>query len=117
MNYEEAKTTALDLMKEYPEQVKVMNYAHNNEEFVALAYSPLTENEKKIVNNGGFRWDMVIDSKSIEYRQYYLDIRRRPVKASPRSIPVSKVTTDQLSDFLQMQLFTVAHREDPRVFP
>lgn len=46
-----------------------------------------------------------IKRKEIEYRQFYMDIRDKPVKAPPRKIPISKVTRDQLSYFLQQQLF------------
>ena len=49
--------------------------------------------------------DILIKRKEIEYRQFYMDIRDKPVKAPPRKIPISKVTRDQLSYFLQQQLF------------
>lgn len=109
MTYEQAKQTAAGLLKDTPEQMNIMHYSGNGEEFVAIAYSPLTNQERHLVERGGYRWDMLINYKTIEYRQFYLDIRNRPVKAPPRKIPISKVTRDQLSYFLQQQLFITLH--------
>jgi len=109
MNYEEAKQIAEGLLKDMPEQMRIMHYKGNGEEFVAIAYSPLTDEEREIARGGGYRWDMLIKRKEIEYRQFYMDIRNRPVKAPPRKIPISKVTRDQLSYFLQRQLFITLH--------
>jgi len=104
MTYEEAKQTATGLLADMSEQFNIMHYAGNDEEFVAIAYSPLSDAERELARNGGFRWDMLIKRNEIEYRQFYMDIRNRPVKAPPRKIPISKVTRDQLSEFLQTQL-------------
>lgn len=109
MTYEEAKQTAAGLLKDMPEQIKIMHYDGNGEEFVAIAYSPLTDEERELTRNGGFRWDMLIKRKEIEYRQFYMDIRNRPVKAPPRKIPISGVTGEQLADFLQGQLSITLH--------
>lgn len=109
MTYEEAKQTAAGLLKDMPEQINIMHYDGNGEEFVAIAYSPLTDEERELTRNGGFRWDMVINQKTIEYRQFYMDIRNRPVKAPPRKIPISGVTGEQLADFLQGQLSITLH--------
>jgi hypothetical protein len=112
MNYEEAKQTAEELLKDIPEQMNIMHYTGSGEEFVAIAYSPLTDEEREIVRNGHYRWDMLVKRKEIEYRQFYMDIRNRPVKAPPRKIPISKVTRDQLSHFLQRQLFITLHYDE-----
>jgi hypothetical protein len=109
MKYVEAKQIAEGLLKDLPEQMNIMHYSGNGEEFVAIAYSPLTSQERHLVERGGYRWDMLIKRKEIEYRQFYMDIRNRPVKAPPRKIPISRVTRDQLSDFLQRQLFITLH--------
>ena len=86
MTYEEAKQTALDAMTDYPDQIKVTNYSGDGEEFTAIAYSKLNAEEKRIKANGGFRWDMIINSTTIEYRQYYEDIRMKLVKAAPKEV-------------------------------
>lgn len=109
MTYEEAKQTAAGLLKDMPEQINIMHYDGNGEEFVAIAYSPLTDEERELTRDGGFRWDMLIKRKEIEYRQFYMDIRNRPVKAPPRKIPISGVTGEQLADFLQGQLSITLH--------
>lgn len=109
MTYEEAKQVAEGLFKDLPEQMNIMHYKGNGEEFAAIAYSPLTDQERHLVERGHYRWDLLIKKKQIEYRQFYMDIRNRPVKAPPRKIPISKVTRDQLSDFLQRQLFITLH--------
>lgn len=109
MTYEEAKQTAAGLLKDMPEQINIMHYDGNGEEFVAIAYSPLTDEERELTRNGHYRWDMLVKRKEIEYRQFYMDIRDKPVKAPPRKIPISKVTEDQLSYFLQRQLFIALH--------
>ena len=70
MTYEEAKQTAAGLLKDMPEQINIMHYDGNGEEFVAIAYSPLTDEERELTRNGGFRWDMLIKRKEIEYRQF-----------------------------------------------
>lgn len=106
MKYEEAKQVAEGLLKDLPEQMCIMHYKGNGEEFVAIAYSPLTNQERHIVERGEYRWDLLIKRKQIEYRQFYMDIRHKPVKAPPRKIPISRVTVDQFSEFLQTQLFT-----------
>ena len=106
MTYEEAKQVAEGLLEDLPEQMRIMHYKGNGEEFVAIAYSPLSDQERHLVERGGYRWDMLVNQKTIEYRQFYMDIRDRPVKAPPRKIPISRVTRDQLSEFLQTQLFT-----------
>lgn len=112
MTYEEAKQTAAGLLKDMPEQINIMHYDGNGEEFVAIAYSPLTDEERELTRNGGFRWDLLVKRKEIEYRQFYMDIRGKPVKAPPRKIPISKVTEDQLSYFLQRQLFITLHPDE-----
>lgn len=109
MTYEETKQVAEGLLKDLPEQMRIMHYKGNGEEFVAIAYSPLTNQERHLVERGGYRWDLLIKRKQIEYRQFYMDIRNKPVKAPPRKIPISKVTRDQFSDFLQTQLFITLH--------
>lgn len=109
MTYEEAKQTATGILANMPEQINIMHYDGNGEEFVAIAYSPLTDEERELTKNGGFRWDMLIKRKEIEYRQFYMDIRNRPVKAPPRKIPISGVTGEQLADFLQGQLSITLH--------
>lgn len=109
MTYEEAKQTATGILANMPEQINIMHYDGNGEEFVAIAYSPLTDEERELTRNGGFRWDMLIKRKEIEYRQFYMDIRNRPVKAPPRKIPISGVTGEQLADFLQGQLSITLH--------
>ena len=114
MTYEEAKQTAAGLLKDMPEQINIMHYDGNGEEFVAIAYSPLTDEELEMrrKDHGHFVWDMLIKRKEIEYRQFYMDIRDKPVKAPPRKIPISKVTRDQLSYFLQRQLFITLHPDE-----
>lgn len=109
MTYEEAKQTATGILANMPEQINIMHYDGNGEEFVAIAYSPLTDEERELTRNGGFRWDMLIKRKEIEYRQFYMDIRDKPVKAPPRKIPISGVTGEQLADFLQGQLSITLH--------
>lgn len=111
MNYEEAKQTALGLLENYPDYYKVMKYKRNDEEFIAITYMQPSDEELEMrrKDHGHFVWDMLIKHKEIEYRQFYLDIRNKPVKASPRKIPISKVTRDQLSYFLQQQLFITLH--------
>ena len=37
---------------------------------------------------------MLIKRKEIEYRQFYMDIREKQVKAPPRKIPISQITRD-----------------------
>lgn len=107
MTYEEAKQTALDVLHDYPDYYKVMKYVGSNEEFIAVTYEQPSDEELEMrrKDSSHFRWDMVINRKEIEYRQFYLDIRNKPAKAPPRKIPISKVTRDQLSYFLQRQLF------------
>lgn len=109
MTYEEAKQTAAWLLKDMSEQMSIMHYSGNGDEFVAIAYSPLTDEERELARNGGYRWDMLIKRKEIEYRQFYMDIRNRPVKAPSRKIPISRVTRDQFSYFLERQLFITLH--------
>lgn len=109
MTYEEAKQTATGILANMPEQINIMHYDGNGEEFVAIAYSPLTDEERELTRNGGFRWDMLIKRKEIEYRQFYMDIRDKPAKAPPRKIPISGVTGEQLADFLQGQLSITLH--------
>ena len=104
MNYEEAKQTALDAMTDYPDQIKVTNYVGGDEEFTAIAYSKLNDEEKKIKANGGFRWDMIINSKTIEYRQYYEDICMKLVKAAPKKISIKSVERGELYEFLGQQV-------------
>lgn len=108
MNYGEAKQTALGLLENYPDYYKVMKYVGSNEEFMAITYEQPSDGEleKRRKDHTHFVWDMLIKRKEIEYRQFYMDIRNKPVKAPPRKIPISKVTRDQLSEFLQTQLFT-----------
>ena len=108
MNYGEAKQTALGLLENYPDYYKVMKYVGSNEEFMAITYEQPSDGEleKRRKDHTHFVWDMLIKHKEIEYRQFYMDIRNMPVKAPPRKIPISKVTRDQLSEFLQTQLFT-----------
>lgn len=114
MKYEEAKQVAEGLFKDLPEQMRIMHFEGNNEEFVAIAYSPLTNQERHLVEKGGYRWDLLIKKKQIEYRQFYMDmdIRNKPVKALPRKIPISRVTRDQFSYFLETQLFITMHTGD-----
>ena len=109
MKYEEAKQIAEGLLKDLPEQMCTMHQKGNGEEFVAIAYLPLTDQERHLVERGGYRWDLLIKKKQIEYRQFYLDIRNKPVKAPPRKIPISRVTRDQFSYFLERQLFITMH--------
>ena len=104
MTYEEAKQTALDAMTDYPDQIMVTNYSGNGAEFTAIAYSKLNDKEKQIKANGGFRWDMVIDSATIEYRQYYEDIRMKIVKASPKKVSIKSVERGELYEFLGQQV-------------
>lgn len=111
MNYEEAKRTALGLLENCPDQYKVGKYAGSDEEFMAVAYGQPSDEELEMrrKNPSYFRWDMAINQKTIEYRQFYMDIRNRPVKAPPRKIPISGVTGEQLADFLQGQLSITLH--------
>lgn len=109
MTYEEAKQVAEGLLEDLPEQMRIMHYKGNGEEFVAIAYSPLSDQERHLVERGGYRWDMLVNQKTIEYRQFYMDIRERPVKAPPRKIPISRVTRDQFCYFLERQLFIAMH--------
>ena len=104
MTYEEAKQTALDAMTDYPDQIKVTNYVGGNEEFTAIAYSKLNDEEKKIKANGGFRWDMIINSTTIEYRQYYEDLRMKLVKAPPKEVSIKSVERGELYEFLGQQV-------------
>lgn len=114
MTYEEAKQTALGLLENYPDYYKVMKYVGSNEEFIAITYTQPSDEELEMrrKDHGHFVWDMLIKRKEIEYRQFYMDIRERPVKASPRKIQISKVTRDQLSYFLQRQLFITLHYDE-----
>lgn len=111
MTYEEAKQTALGLLENYPDHYKVGKYAGSDEEFMAVAYERPSDEELEMRRKDPsyFRWDMLIKRKEIEYRQFYMDIRNRPVKAPPRKIPISGVTEDQLSYFLQGQLSITLH--------
>ena len=111
MNYGEAKQTVLVLLENYPDYYKVMKYVGSNEEFIAVTYEQPSDEELEMrrKDSSHFRWDMVINRKEIEYRQFYMDIRNKPAKAPPRKIPISKVTRDQLSYFLQRQLFITMH--------
>ena len=111
MTYEEAKQTALGLLENYPDYYKVMKYISSNEEFIAITYTQPSDEELEMrrKDHGHFVWDMLIKRKEIEYRQFYMDIRNRPVKAPSRKIPISRVTRDQLSYFLQQQLFITLH--------
>lgn len=109
MTYEEAKQSATGLLADMPEQFNIMHYAGNGEELVAIAYSPLTDEERELTRDGRFRWDMVINRKEIVYRQFYMDIRDKPVKAPPRKIKIDKVTGEQLSYFLKKQFFVTLH--------
>ena len=109
MKYEEAKQIAEGLLKDLPEQLSIRHYNGSGEEFVAIAYSPLTNQERHLVERGGYRWDLLIKKKQIEYRQFYMDMRNKPVKAPPRKIPISRVTVDQFSYFLERQLFITMH--------
>ena len=111
MNYGEAKQEALGLLENYPDYYKVMKYVGSNEEFVAITYEQPSQEEleKRRKDHTHFVWDMLINHKTIEYRQFYLDIRRKPVKAPPRKIPISRVTRDQLVYFLQQQLLITLH--------
>ena len=111
MKYEEAKQTAAGLLENYPDYYKVMKYIGSNEEFMAITYTQPSDEELEMrrKDHGHFVWDMLIKRKEIEYRQFYMDIRDKPVKAPPRKIPISKVTRDQLSYFLQQQLFITLH--------
>lgn len=104
MTYEEAKQTALDAMTDYPDQIKVTNYVGGEEEFTAIAYSKLNDEEKRIRANGGFRWDMIINSTTIEYRQYYEDLRMKLVKASPKKVSIKSVERGELYEFLGQQV-------------
>ena len=104
MTYEEAKQTALDAMTDYPDQIKVTNYSGDGEEFMAIAYSKLNDKEKKLKANGGFRWDMIINSTTIEYRQYYEDIRMKLVKAAPKEVSIKSVERGELYEFLGQQV-------------
>ena len=104
MTYEEAKQTALDAMTDYPDQIKVTNYSGDGEEFTAIAYSKLNDKEKKLKANGGFRWDMIINSTTIEYRQYYEDIRMKLVKAAPKEVSIKSVECGELYEFLGQQV-------------
>ena len=111
MNYEEAKQTALGILENYPDYYKVMKYVGSNEEFMAIAYGPPSDGELEMrrKDHNQFVGDMLIKRKESEYRQFYMDIRNKPVKAPPRKIPISKITRDQLSYFLQQQLFITLH--------
>ena len=104
MTYEEAKQTALDAMTDYPDQIKVTNYSGDGEEFTAIAYSKLNDKEKRLKANGGFRWDMIINSTTIEYRQYYEDIRMKLVKAAPKEVSIKSVERGELYEFLGQQV-------------
>ena len=104
MTYEDAKQTALDAMTDYPDQIKVTNYAGDGEEFTAIAYSKLNDEEKRIKTNGGFRWDMIINSTTIEYRQYYEDLRMKLVKASPKKVSIKSVERGELYEFIGQQV-------------
>lgn len=108
MNYGEAKQTALGVLQDYPDYYKVMKYVGSNEEFIAITYEQPSDAELEMrrKDHTHFVWDMLINQKTIEYRQFYMDIRNKPVKAPPRKNPISGVTSDQLSEFLQTQLFT-----------
>ena len=104
MTYEEAKQTALDAMSDYPDQIKVTNYIGGEDEFTAIAYSKLNDEEKRIKADGGFRWDMIINSTTIEYRQYYEDIRMKLVKALPKKVSIKSVERGELYEFLGQQV-------------
>ena len=104
MTYEEAKQTALDAMTDYPDQIKVTNYVGEGDEFTAISYSKLNDEEKRLKTNGQFRWDMIINSTTIEYRQYYEDIRMKLVKASPKKVSIKSVERGELYEFLGQQI-------------
>lgn len=104
MTYEEAKQTALDAMTDYPDQINVTNYVGEGDEFTAISYSKLNDEEKRLKTNGQFRWDMIINSTTIEYRQYYEDIRMKLVKASPKKVSIKSVERGELYEFLGQQI-------------
>ena len=108
MNYGEAKQTALGVLHDYSDYYKVMRYVGSNEEFIAITYEQPSDEELEMrwKDQTHFVWDMIINQKTIEYRQFYMDIRNKPVKAPSRKISISEVTRDQLSEFLQTQIFT-----------
>ena len=91
-------------MTDYPDQIKVTNYAGDGEEFTAIAYSKLNDEERRIKANGGFRWDMIINSTTIEYRQYYEDLRLKLVKAAPKEVSIKSVERGELYEFLGQQV-------------
>lgn len=114
MTYGEAKQTALGLLENYPDYYEVMKYAGSHEEFMAITYTQPSDEELEMrrKDHGYFVCDMLVNQKTIEYRQFYMDIRNRPVKAPSRKIPISQVTRDQLSDFLHRQLFITSHPDE-----
>ena len=65
MKYEEAKQVAEGWLKDLPEQMCIMHFEGNGEEFVAISYSPLTNQERHLVERGGYRWDLLIKKKQI----------------------------------------------------
>jgi hypothetical protein len=102
MTYEEAKQEALDAMNDFPDRVKVTNYEGDGREFVELSY---TDQDHRIKSDyAGFRWDMLIDDQTVEYRQFYLDLKMKPVKASPRKIQTKRLKRGELYGFIEDQI-------------
>ena len=98
MTYEEA----LDIVNELIEDKSmIMEYS----DFTSIAYMPLNADEMAMRMNGnGFRWDMIIRKKCIEYRQLYRNLSGKIVKVKDTSIQIKKVSKETFRNFLQEQL-------------
>ena len=106
MSFEQAFAIMMALTVDCPEQFKRDYECHDPKlsPIACLAYTPLNAEEKKIVAQGGFRWDLWIHDDWCEYRQYYRDIQFKIVKAAPRTVPLSKLDEVDFREFIKDQL-------------
>lgn len=104
MNYEEALEIVNELIED---KSMIMEYPNKEPEFTctAIAYIPLNTDEMAMRMKGnGFRWDMVIRKKAIEYRQLYRNLSGKIVKVKDTSIQIKRVNKETFRNFLQEQL-------------
>lgn len=105
MTYEEALEIVNELIED---KSMIMEYPNEKmPEFTctAIAYIPLNANEMAMRMNGnGFRWDMVIRKKCIDYRQLYRNLSGKIVKVKDTRIQIKKVSKETFRNFLQEQL-------------
>lgn len=105
MTYEEALEIVNELIED---KSMIMDYPNKEmPEFscTAIAYIPLNTDEIAMRMKGnGFRWDMVIKKKCIEYRQLYRNLSGKIVKVKDTSIQIKRVNKETFRNFLQEQL-------------